>query len=66
MVMLNTETHTIRYTKMFTFGKEKVEYTLGMIYREEPDELWIGYSVMDKETKYVSVDTGVIRSLIMR
>jgi glycosyltransferase involved in cell wall biosynthesis len=44
-----------KYTPMFTFEGEKVEYTLGFIHREAEDHLFIGYSKMDKSTHYMSV-----------
>jgi tetratricopeptide (TPR) repeat protein len=45
-----------KYTKLFTFEKEKVEYTLGFVYLEKSNELMIGYSLMDRETKYLLVN----------
>jgi glycosyltransferase involved in cell wall biosynthesis len=44
-----------KYTPMFTFEGEKVEYTLGFIYRKVEDQLFIGYSKMDRSTHYMSV-----------
>ena len=54
-----------RYTKMFTFEKEKVEYTLGFVYMEKEQQLLIGYSVMDRETKYIAVSKKNIDTLFM-
>jgi hypothetical protein len=42
-----------KYTTLFTFHKEKVEYSLGFIYLPSDEKLLIGYSIMDKETRYV-------------
>ena len=42
-----------RTSKMFTFEREKVEYCLGMDVIEE--EVYFGISIMDLETKYLSV-----------
>lgn len=55
-VVLDPTTYAVkRYTRFFTFEKAKVEYSLGFIYRESTDDLLIGYSVLDRETKYVVV-----------
>jgi glycosyltransferase involved in cell wall biosynthesis len=54
MVMLDKTTLTLKRTsKMFTFEREKVEYCLGMDVIEE--EVYFGISIMDRETKYLSV-----------
>jgi hypothetical protein len=54
-----------KYTNMFTFEKEKVEYTLGFSYNEKTDSLLIGYSTMDNSTKFMNVErTKVITSLL--
>jgi hypothetical protein len=54
MVMLDKTTLALKRTsKMFTFEREKVEYCLGMDVIEE--EVYFGISIMDRETKYLSV-----------
>ena len=54
MVILNKKTLELKRTsKMFTFEKNKVEYCLGMDVLG--DTARFGYSLMDKETKYMSV-----------
>ena len=54
MVVLDNKTMKLKkYSKLFTFKKSPVEYTLGMIHIE--DTLLIGYSVMDKETKFITM-----------
>ena len=66
-VMLDKTTQTIRYTRLFSFGSNaKVEYCLGMIHSKSENELWLGYSVMDRETKYMSIRIDTIRNMIMR
>jgi len=52
-----------RYSKCFTFEKEKVEYTLGFVYMEESRELLIGYSLMDRQTKYISIPKEKVEEL---
>jgi tetratricopeptide (TPR) repeat protein len=44
-----------RYSKLFTFEGEKVEYTLGFIYIEEMKQFLIGYSCMDCKTEYMLI-----------
>jgi hypothetical protein len=56
LVILDYYTYEIKkYTSLFTFEGEKVEYCLGIHYYEESDSLFFGYSVMDKETKYLEI-----------
>ena len=52
-----------RYSRIFTFEKEKVEYTLGFVYLESSQELLIGYSLMDRETKYMTVPKDKVEEL---
>jgi len=54
-----------RYTKLFTFEKEKVEYTLGFI-EYDPESLLIGYSLMDRETKYMVVRKDVFEGMMIQ
>ena len=63
--MMDKTTHALKYTRMFTLEQEKVEYSLGIMYEKESNELWIGYSLMDRETKYMSVPYNTIRDMIM-
>ena len=48
-----------RYTRLFTLEKEKVEYVLGFeripSEKEEGEQFLLGYSILDKETKYMSL-----------
>jgi hypothetical protein len=44
-----------RHTPLFTFHKEKVEYSLGFMYLKETNRFLIGYSVLDKETKFATI-----------
>jgi tetratricopeptide (TPR) repeat protein len=52
-----------RYSRIFTFEKEKVEYTLGFVHLEDKKELLIGYSLMDRETKYMNVPINKVEEL---
>ena len=63
VVIDDTSYEVKRYTKMFTFEKEKVEYTLGFEYLQEKRQFIIGYSTMDNCTKYMLVDESSIDEL---
>lgn len=65
-VVLDSATYQVlRYSKLFTFEKEKVEYTLGFVYIESLREFAIGYSIMDKETKYIAVSKENVEALFV-
>ena len=56
VVVLDATTYQLkRYTTMFTFTKEKVEYTLGFLYFESTDAFLIGFSKMDREVEYMTI-----------
>ena len=52
-------------TKLFTFEKEKVEYSLGFIYNKNENRLMIGYSTNDNTTKYMLLDKGKVEELFI-
>jgi len=52
-----------RFTKLFTFEKEKIEYTLGFDYIQQNGEFLIGYSTMDNCTKYILASKKDIEEL---
>jgi hypothetical protein len=55
-VVLDGETFQVKkYSRLFTFEKQPVEYTLGFVYFKETDEFLIGYSIMDREPKFMSI-----------
>ena len=53
----------LRYSRLFTFEKEKVEYTLGFVYDKRKDMFTIGYSTMDNSTKFVLITKEKIDTL---
>jgi tetratricopeptide (TPR) repeat protein len=56
MVVLDAHTFELkRYTPFFTFEKKPVEYCLGFVFLEETREFLIGYSLFDRETKYMRI-----------
>uniref|UniRef100_A0A6C0JGA0 Glycosyltransferase 2-like domain-containing protein n=1 Tax=viral metagenome TaxID=1070528 RepID=A0A6C0JGA0_9ZZZZ len=65
-VTLDSKTMELkRYSRIFTFEGEKVEYTLGFVYRENTEEFLIGYSLMDRETKYMTISKDKIEELFI-
>jgi len=65
-IVLDRETYKLkRYTPLWTFEKAKVEYTLGMIYQQPANQFMIGYSIMDKETKYMTVPKSVFDDMMI-
>ena len=57
-----------RHTPLFTFEGDKVEYTLGFVYREDPElksdgTFWIGYSKMDCSTHYMAIRKSAVEGL---
>jgi hypothetical protein len=55
----------LRYSRLFTFEKEKVEYTLGMVYDRRKDMFTIGYSTMDSSTKFILISKEKISGLFL-
>jgi len=63
-VVLDDTTYQMkRFTKLFAFDKEKVEYTLGFEYFPDKKQFMIGYSTMDCTTKYIIVSEEEIKDL---
>jgi len=64
-VVLDKETEEVkRVSRFFTFGKEKnVEYCLGFFYLEQEGVFFFGYSQMDCETKFLTVEKSTIDRL---
>lgn len=65
-VVLDSTTFKMnRFSKLFTFEKQPVEYTLGFIYLEEKNQFMIGYSTMDSTTKYILLDEKHVDALFL-
>ena len=65
LVAMDPETYEVRrYSRLFTFEGEKVEYTLGFIYDQPKDRLVIGYSTMDKTTKFLEISKTCIEETL--
>lgn len=64
-VVLDSKTYQVKkYSKIFTFEKKKVEYTLGFVYFENSNDFLIGYSLMDNETKYMTISKTAVDELM--
>lgn len=65
-VVLDATTYEpLRFTPMFTFEGEKVEYTLGFVYQADQEQFLIGYSKMDRSTHYLAVKKDVVESMMV-
>jgi hypothetical protein len=61
-VVLDENTYEVKkYSRLFTFEKSPVEYTLGFVYFK--NSFLIGYSIMDRETKFIQVPKKHVDSL---
>lgn len=66
MIVLDKTTYQVKkYTPLFTFDKNKVEYTLGFVFWETTKRFMIGYSVMDRETKYIMVSKHIFDTMMI-
>lgn len=65
-IVLDRDTLNLkRYSKLFTFNKEKVEYTLGFVYFIKNDTFLIGYSTLDKTTNFIQVSKESIEKIFI-
>ena len=66
LVVLDKNTYELKkYTPMFTFEGEKVEYTLGFEYLESEKSILIGYSVYDRSTKYMNISCDYFENMLI-
>ena len=64
LVAIDPENYNVlRWSRLFTFENQKVEYTLGFVYFS--NMFHIGYSLMDKETKIIIVEKDVLDKLFI-
>jgi hypothetical protein len=66
IVALDTNTGSLnRYTPLFTLEGQKVEYVLGFD-RYSDDQFLVGYSLYDRETKYIMLQKNdIVRDFIL-
>jgi hypothetical protein len=66
IVILDKETLNLKkYTNLFTFEKKQVEYTLGFVFFKTQNRFLIGYSLLDKETKYFHVSKHIFDNMMI-
>ena len=64
-VVLEKCTYRVKkYTDLFTFGGIRIEYTLGFVFIK--DQILIGYSSMDRETKITSIPKSTVDNMMIR
>ena len=65
LVAINTETGEVtRWSRLFTFEREKVEYVLGFVKTGET-EFMLGYSKMDRTTEFKRIDQKELEELFL-
>lgn len=65
-VILDRITHDVkRYSRLFSFEKEIIEYTLGFVYMEKNNQFLIGYSTNDCTTKYMVIPKENIEEILV-
>lgn len=71
IIVLDAVNYTVKkYTPFFTFEKHKVEYILGFAHLhshqtpENKEQLLIGYSILDSQTKYSFIDKKMIENMM--
>ena len=63
-VVLDSTTFALKkYSPLFTFERQKVEYSLGFVYYPESNRFFIGYSKMDKMTDYLMMSKAAVDNM---
>jgi hypothetical protein len=63
-VILYKDTYKVKkYTDLFTFGGVRIEYTLGFVFLN--DDIVIGYSSMDRETKLANIPKSTVDQMMI-
>ena len=66
LVAIDAQTYQLRrFSRFFTFEGEKVEYTLGFVYIKESECFRIGYSTMDRTTKFMVISKTDVHNLFL-
>jgi hypothetical protein len=68
VLVLDANTYEIKkYTKLWRFEKEqKVEYTLGFVHFSDSNRFLIGYSTMDRETKFLMISKHIFDDMMIQ
>jgi hypothetical protein len=65
-VAIDVETYqVIKYSQLFTFDSEHVEYSLGFIHIKKDDKFLIGYSTNDNKTKFMMINKASIDEMLI-
>lgn len=63
-VVLDVNTYRpIKYSMLFTFRKEYVEYSTGVVFLAGSDEFLIGFSTMDRRIDYLTVAKSAVEMI---
>jgi tetratricopeptide (TPR) repeat protein len=67
ILVLDANTYGLKkYTKLWRFEKEqKVEYTLGFVHFTDTNRFLIGYSTMDRETKFLMISKHIFDDMMI-
>jgi tetratricopeptide (TPR) repeat protein len=67
ILILDANTYELKkYTKLWRFEKEqKVEYTLGFVHFTDTNRFLIGYSTMDRETKFLMISKHIFDDMMI-
>ena len=67
VLVLDATTYQLKkYTKLWRFEKDqKVEYTLGFVHFSDTNRFLIGYSVMDRETKFLMMSRHIFDDMMI-
>jgi len=55
----------IKYSQLFTFDNEPIEYSLGFIHMKKDDKFLIGYSTNDNKTKFMLINKAAIDEMFI-
>ena len=64
VILDSTSLKLKKYTRLFTFNNGRVEYILGLEYISDNNQLVIGYSSMDSNPDYISINKSNIEDLM--
>ena len=61
-VVLDTNGDLYKYSEPFCFEGKHIEYSNGIVYDESSKKIYIGYSIMDNETKFIAIPYDELES----
>ena len=64
-IVLDKDTFAVkRCSRMFTFNKKRVEYSLGFVYFENEKKFLLGYSEHDSNHNYYFIKKEIIEGMM--